>query len=85
LTITLWKYRLYFFYLYLSYGFALARSISGLAKLEKMRLHESQFLWKLNGVVFQSVYYYYRIDAIIPTMIIISLSSFLFAFYFSKK
>jgi hypothetical protein len=57
----------------------------GLAKLEKMRLlAKANFYGNLMGCS-NSVYYYYRIDAIIPTMIIISLSSFLFAFYFSKK
>jgi PST family polysaccharide transporter len=50
-----------------------------------MRLGESHFYGNLMGLLVSiPVYYYYRIDAIIPTMII-SLSSFLFAFYFSKK
>jgi PST family polysaccharide transporter len=50
-----------------------------------MRLGESHFYGNLMGLLVSiPVYYYYRIDAIIPTMII-SLSSFLFAFYFFKK
>jgi hypothetical protein len=64
-----WKYRLYFgFYLYLSYGFAktiASGQLVVLQSLRKMRASGSQFLWKLNGVAcFNSVYYYYRIDAI---------------------
>jgi PST family polysaccharide transporter len=47
---------------------------------------KANFYGNLMGLLVSiPVYYYYRIDAIIPTMIIISLSSFLFAFYFSKK
>jgi PST family polysaccharide transporter len=50
-----WKYRLYFgFYLYLSYGFAKTisfRSISGLAKLEKMRLLKANFYGNLMGLL----------------------------------
>jgi hypothetical protein len=56
-------------------------------QLEKMRgFMKANFYGNLMGLLVSiPVYYYYRIDAIIPTMIIISLSSFLFAFYFSKK
>jgi PST family polysaccharide transporter len=51
-----------------------------------MRLLKANFYGNLMGLLVSiPVYYYYRIDAIIPTMIIISLSSFLFAFYFQKK
>lgn len=58
-----------------------------LQSLRKMRLlAKANFYGNLMGLLVSiPVYYYYRIDAIIPTMIIISLSSFLFAFYFSKK
>jgi PST family polysaccharide transporter len=85
-----WKYSYTLAFIFISVTVLLTisfRSISGLAKLEKWASGESQFLWKLMGLLVSiQVYYYYRIDAIIPTMIIISLSSFfLFAFYFSKK
>jgi O-antigen/teichoic acid export membrane protein len=58
-----------------------------LQSLRRMRLlAKANFYGNLMGLLVSiPVYYYYRIDAIIPTLIIISLSSLLFAFYFSKK
>jgi hypothetical protein len=58
-----WKYIYFGFYLYLSYGFAKTVPVNcGLAKLEKMRLLASQFLWKLNGVCLFSILLQNRCD-----------------------
>lgn len=55
--------------------------------LRKMRfLAKANFYGNLFGLLFSiPLYYYYRIDAIVPTIIVASLSSVLFSFYFSKK
>lgn len=55
--------------------------------LRKMRfLAKANFYGNLFGLLFSiPLYYYYRIDAIVPTIIIASLSSLLFSFYYSKK
>jgi O-antigen/teichoic acid export membrane protein len=58
-----------------------------LQSLRRMRLlAKANFYGNLMGLLVSiPVYYYYRIDAIIPTIIIISLSALAFAFYFSRK
>jgi O-antigen/teichoic acid export membrane protein len=55
--------------------------------LRKMKLlAKANFYGNLFGLLFSiPLYYYYRIDAIVPTIIVASLSSVLFSFYFSKK
>jgi len=55
--------------------------------LRRMRLlAKANFYGNLFGLVFSiPLYYYYRIDAIVPTIIIASLSSLAFAFFYSKK
>jgi O-antigen/teichoic acid export membrane protein len=55
--------------------------------LRKIRLlAKANFYGNLLGLLFSiPFYYYYRIDAIVPTIIIASLSSLLFSFYFSRK
>ncbi|MGQ7946788.1 oligosaccharide flippase family protein [Flavobacterium sp. WC2509] len=55
--------------------------------LRKMRLlAKTNFYGNLFGLLFSiPLYYYYRIDAIVPTIIIASLSSLFFSFYYSKK
>jgi O-antigen/teichoic acid export membrane protein len=55
--------------------------------LRKMRfLAKANFYGNLFGLLFSiPLYYYYRIDAIVPTIIVASLSSVLFSFYFSNK
>lgn len=55
--------------------------------LRKMKfLAKANFYGNLFGLLFSiPLYYYYRIDAIVPTIIVASLSSLLFSFYFSKK
>ena len=55
--------------------------------LRKMKfLAKANFYGNLFGLLFSiPLYYYYRIDAIVPTIIVASLTSVLFAFYFSKK
>jgi O-antigen/teichoic acid export membrane protein len=55
--------------------------------LRKMKfLAKANFYGNLFGLLFSiPLYYFYRIDAIVPTIIVTSLSSVLFSFYFSKK
>jgi O-antigen/teichoic acid export membrane protein len=55
--------------------------------LRKMRfLAKANFYGNLLGLIFSiPLYYYYRIDAIVPTIIVASLSSLLFSFYYSQK
>lgn len=55
--------------------------------LRKMKfLAKANFYGNLFGLLFSiPLYYYYRIDAIVPTIIVASLSSLLFSFYYSKK
>lgn len=55
--------------------------------LRKMRsLAKVNFYGNLFGLLFSiPLYYYYKMDAIVPTIIVASLSSVMFAFYFSKK
>lgn len=55
--------------------------------LRKMRfLAKANFYGNLFGLLFSiPLYYYYRIDAIVPTIILASLSSVLFSFYYSRK
>jgi O-antigen/teichoic acid export membrane protein len=55
--------------------------------LRKMKLlAKANFYGNLFGLLFSiPLYYYYRIDAIVPTIIVASLSSVLFSSYFSKK
>ncbi len=55
--------------------------------LRKMRfLAKANFYGNLFGLLFSiPLYYYYKMDAIVPTIIVASLSSVMFAFYFSKK
>jgi O-antigen/teichoic acid export membrane protein len=55
--------------------------------LRKMRLLAKANLYgNIFGLLFSiPLYYFYGIDAIVPTIIIASLSALLFSFYFSKK
>ena len=55
--------------------------------LRKMKLlAKANFYGNLFGLLFSiPLYYYYRIDAIVPTIIVASLASLLFSFYYSKK
>ncbi|NDP22538.1 MAG: oligosaccharide flippase family protein [Paludibacter sp.] len=55
--------------------------------LRKMRLlAKANFYGNLLGLLVSiPLYYYYRIDAIVPTIIVISLSALLSSFYFSNK
>jgi O-antigen/teichoic acid export membrane protein len=55
--------------------------------LRKMKfLAKANFYGNLFGLLFSiPLYYYYRIDAIVPTIIVASLSSVLFSFYYSNK
>jgi O-antigen/teichoic acid export membrane protein len=55
--------------------------------LRRMRLlAKANFYGNLLGLLVSiPLYYYYRIDAIVPTIIVISLSALLFSFYFSNK
>ncbi|MFV8375332.1 oligosaccharide flippase family protein [Flavobacterium sp. LB1P71] len=55
--------------------------------LRRMRLlAKANFYGNLFGLLFSiPLYYYYRIDAIVPTIIVASLSSLLFSFFYSKK
>ncbi|RTY96834.1 O-antigen translocase, partial [Flavobacterium bomense] len=55
--------------------------------LRKMRfLAKANFYGNLFGLLFSiPLYYFYSIDAIVPTIIVASLSSVFFSFYFSKK
>lgn len=55
--------------------------------LRKMRfLAKANFYGNLFGLLFSiPLYYYYRIDAIVPTIIVASFSSLLFSFYYSQK
>lgn len=49
-------------------------------------LAKANFHGNLFGLLFSiPLYYYYRIDAIVPTIIVASLSSAFFSFYYSKK
>ena len=49
-------------------------------------LAKANFYGNLFGLLFSiPLYYYYQIDAIVPTIIVASLSSLLFSFYYSKK
>jgi O-antigen/teichoic acid export membrane protein len=55
--------------------------------LRRMRLlAKANFYGNLFGLIFSiPLYYYYRIDAIVPTIIVASLSSLAFSFFYSKK
>ena len=55
--------------------------------LRRMRLlAKANFYGNLFGLLFSiPLYYYYRIDAIVPTIIVASLSSLVFSFFYSKK
>jgi O-antigen/teichoic acid export membrane protein len=55
--------------------------------LRKMRLLAKANLYgNIFGLLFSiPLYYYYGIDAIVPTIIVASLSALLFSFYYSKK
>lgn len=55
--------------------------------LRKMRfLAKANFYGNLFGLMFSiPLYYYYRIDAIVPTIIVASFSSLLFSYSYSKK
>lgn len=55
--------------------------------LRKMKLlAKANFYGNLFGLLFSiPLYYYYQIDAIVPTMIVASLSAFAFSYYYSKK
>ena len=55
--------------------------------LRKMRfLAQASFYGNLFGLLFSiPLYYYYRIDAIVPTIIVASFSSLLFSYYYSQK
>jgi O-antigen/teichoic acid export membrane protein len=55
--------------------------------LRRMRLlAKATFYGNLFGLLFSiPLYYYYRIDAIVPTIVVASLSSLLFSFFYSKK
>lgn len=55
--------------------------------LRRLRfLAKANFYGNLFGLLFSiPLYYYYRIDAIVPTMFVASLSSLLTSFYYSKK
>lgn len=55
--------------------------------LRKMKfLAKANFYGNLFGLLFSiPLYYYYRIDAIVPTIIVASIASLLFSFYYSKK
>lgn len=55
--------------------------------LRKMRfLAKANFYGNLLGLLLSvPLYYYYRIDAIVPTIIIATCSSLLFSFYYSNK
>lgn len=55
--------------------------------LRKMKLlAKANFYGNSFGLLFSiPLYYYYRIDAIVPTIIVASLASLLFSFYYSKK
>lgn len=55
--------------------------------LRRMRLlAKANFYGNLFGLLFSvPLYYYYRIDAIVPTIIVASLSSLVFSFYYSKN
>lgn len=55
--------------------------------LRKMKfLAKANFYGNLLGLLFSfPLYYYYRIDAIVPTIIVASLSSLLFSYYYSRK
>ena len=55
--------------------------------IRRMRLlAKANFYGNLFGLLFSiPLYYYYRIDAIVPTIIVASLSSLVFSFFYSKK
>jgi O-antigen/teichoic acid export membrane protein len=55
--------------------------------LRRMRLlAKANFYGNLFGLIFSiPLYYYYRVDAIVPTIIVASLSSLAFSFFYSKK
>jgi O-antigen/teichoic acid export membrane protein len=55
--------------------------------LRKMKfLAKANFFGNLFGLIFSiPLYYYYQIDAIVPTMIVASFSALVFSFYYSKK
>jgi O-antigen/teichoic acid export membrane protein len=80
-----------FSFLFLSITLLLKQLSTGelvvLQGLRKMGfLAKANFYGNLFGLLFSiPLYYYYRIDAIVPTIIVASLSSVLFSFYFSKK
>lgn len=64
-----------------------AGQLAVLQGLRRMKLlAKANFYGNLLGLLVSiPLYYYYRIDAIISTIIIISLSALLFSFYFSSK
>jgi O-antigen/teichoic acid export membrane protein len=55
--------------------------------LRKMKfLAKANFYGNLFGLLFSiPLYYYYQIDAIVPTIIVASFSAFAFSYYYSKK
>lgn len=55
--------------------------------LRKMKfLAKANFYGNLFGLLFSiPLYYYYRIDAIVPTIIVASLTAMVFSFYYSRK
>ena len=55
--------------------------------LRKMKLlAKANFFGNLFGLIFSiPLYYYYKIDAIVPTIIVASFSALVFSFYYSKK
>jgi O-antigen/teichoic acid export membrane protein len=58
--------------------------LQGLRKIKL--LAKANFYGNLFGLLFSiPVYYYYKIDAIVPTIIVASLSALIFSFYYSKK
>jgi O-antigen/teichoic acid export membrane protein len=58
--------------------------LQGLRKIKL--LAKANFYGNLIGLIFSiPLYYYYQIDAIVPTIIIASLSALFFSFYYSKK
>lgn len=58
--------------------------LQGLRKIKL--LAKANFYGNLFGLIFSiPLYYYYQIDAIVPTIIVASFSALFFSFYYSKK
>lgn len=83
------KYTFSFVYLSITLFFKQlsAGQLAALQGLRKMKLlAKANFYGNLFGLLFSiPLYYYFGIDAIVPTIIVASLSSLLFSFYYSKK